>query len=368
MHYSVPDDPNHFIVDRSFLPLDYPISDTTFRVYAALVRVVNDRGIYFGTLEDLGKLCPRRSGKPMHKTQIFRAVSELRFYKLMTDDNSALTLRQQEPHETHENEDIPKVLKASVEVDAVDSASTESAFAGENHIISTIDETNRLNNDPAFTHSQQERRFYAGFDVGHGESQTVVVNTESDLFVPRRGIFNRKDNIKLTTTSVSGLPETGGPDEFTRKHFPNAPVSVHYCEMYFQSHRERFELEYDCRAAALDFMEHWEHTKAWLYQRKKDTYPTRITEERVKSHLTTWGKGIRKGWKVYPIGDVDNEEKPDFVSPKYSWGQVENVSHRLNISAGDPNFWKQIDPSDPKSQWLMIAEPPREHVHIDTVV
>lgn len=326
-------------LDRTFLPLDYPIGDLSFRVYCTILRLANGKGDYFGTLDDIGYHCVRKSGKGMNKSSVFNAIGELKSYDLLTGTPGNLRIGSQIPY-THEDSKYIHILRDGRELRRSVVGSTTKIVNKRKKRLLVVDLMRRENGA-----HQLESAGANGCDALLSQQQNI--GNDLPPHTPPSNDSNSYINntyIKNSTGDLSDKLQEDDLDEFTRKHFPGSPCTVLYAEMYFEGFLERKSMDgYDPRKIALAFFEHWHNKKKWLHQRSgktKDKFPTRITFDRVGGHLTTWAKNISKGWEDYRLDQPDTPSETPSEHPWLNYHQLLRHAQINGLTSG-PDWMKK---------------------------
>jgi len=319
--------------------LTLPLSDKAFRILAAILMLANEQGICVSTLEDIGKLAVRTNGKAMLKPSVYTSVLELHEHELL--------------------EFISKrPLKLMVHIPDIEE-SLENAVPGDD---------NYPESEPVLMDHElmDHERNVLILAKSAGVLKPGSKDHATDLFALRSNVFNKDISInKTTTTKDSSLPPTD-PAELEKLNFPNAPVTVQFCEQYFLGYFEINNLNQDARSAALDFMDHWENKKGWMYKRKGDTFPTLITADRVKRHLSTWAGNIKKGIYQYEPKRPKDDSNGVKKGPWMYWGQMNDHAKRLRLTTGDTKFYEFNGEKDDKARWRYVEQ--STNIHIDGTI
>ena len=306
--------------------LNARITDKSRTVFLAIASNLNEAGHCYLTLEEIGACCPRYvSSKddmaPMGKSGVSRCLKELENTSLIRRSGRALVLCSSD---LLLNEQPNKPIRRGIP------DLPQNSVKGEGFVMLLNEQQNHgikpKNGDLFDMVSGPKKKLPDEQQKGPkkarkddrllNEQQSVPVKDINNIYI-NNNINNNKTNT-TTTAKVKNARTTKEDiysiDDFTKQHYPGSPVPVRFAELYFQSYQERHGLQvFDFRAAALHFMDHWEHEKQWLYKRKKDSFPTKIDSSRVKSHLQTWASNMKRSMKQgrnpYPI-EEPVEEKP----------------------------------------------------------
>lgn len=312
--------------------LSAPLNDRARTVYLAIVFSCNKAGVCTKNLDDIGSLCTRHTGKVLSKSGVSRAVSELIHNDMLISVDKGFSVV-----DFAQNQELSSQQQKGL------------ILAKNGGVVITTTQEKREAPLPLKQPKQPSQPLKGDlFDLANRKNGAP--NDNSIYFIDNNNIKNSttKTLSNAQRETKKSKPNLYRLDDFTKEYFPMAPVPVAFCEEYFLGYFKRNKLDQDAHAAAMDFMEHWEHKKSWLYKRPgKDKFPTQIDAARVKAHLSTWAQNIKRGrYQYVPLKAGHEADTPKTPGQKiHPWLTYENLMKhsQMNGIQSQNRKWMDLD-------------------------